>query len=451
LTIWDAVLGRIETKVNRYSYYAWFKSTSLFDDQGSTIAVRVPSVMVVEWLTKHYTSVIDEALAEVGRKGATLRYVPDGAEPIPSPAVARAEPQQAERADPEVTFGMAPPSDVAEQVGLSPRIPSTRSSSARRINSRMPRAARWPKRRRDRTTRCFSMAAWGSARRTDARDRSLRADAQLEPEADVHLSRAVHERSDQRDSLRSHSRISRTVSQRGCAARRRRAVHRRQGAHADGVLSHVQRAARRPETDRPQQRLPAAQITELEERLRSRFEWGLIADIQPPDLETKIAILKRKAEAEGVPLPDPVALYIAGRIKSNIRELEGSLIRLLAYASLTGREVTMALAQEVLRDVLRHEERVVTIDMIQKFVADYYQLKPIELKSRNNSKSVAVPRQIAMYLCKQLTNASLPEIGKSFGGKHHSTVIHSVRKVDSQRQADPAFNTLVDSFVESFR
>ena len=134
---------------------------------------------------------------------------------------------------------------------------------------------------------------------------------------------------------------------------------------------------------------PPHQISELEERLRSRFEWGLIADIQPPDLETKIAILKRKADAEGVFLPDDVALYIAGRIKSNIRELEGSLIRLLAYASLTGRELSMALAQEVLRDVLRHEERAVTIDMIQKFVAEYYQLKLVELKSRNNSKSVA--------------------------------------------------------------
>jgi chromosomal replication initiator protein len=195
---------------------------------------------------------------------------------------------------------------------------------------------------------------------------------------------------------------------------------------------------------------PPNQISELEERLRSRFEWGLIADIQPPDLETKIAILRRKAEAEGVSLPDDVALYIAGRIKSNIRELEGSLIRLLAYASLTGRDLSMTLAQEVLRDVLRHEERVVTIESIQKFVAEYYRLKLVELKSKNNSKSVALPRQVAMYLCKALTNASLPEIGKSFGGKHHSTVIHSLRKVEELRKKDSAFNSLVNTLLESF-
>ena len=153
---------------------------------------------------------------------------------------------------------------------------------------------------------------------------------------------------------------------------------------------------------------PPHEIPQLEERLRSRFEWGLIADIQSPDLETKVAILKKKAETEGVPLPDNVALYIAGKIKSNIRELEGSLIRLVAYASLTGREITLSLAQDVLRNVLQHDERAVTIEGIQKYVSDYYQLKHGELKSRNNSKSIAMPRQIAMYLCKALTNASLP-------------------------------------------
>src|SRR6185312_4442908 len=176
-------------------------------------------------------------------------------------------------------------------------------------------------------------------------------------------------------------------------------------------------------------------------RLRSRFEWGLIADIQSPDLETKVAILKKKAEAEAVPLSDDVAIYIAGRIKSNIRELEGSLIRLIAYASLTGQEMSLQLAQDVLKNILDHDEKAVTIEIIQKFVAEHYNLKMAELKSRNNSKSVAMPRQIAMYLCKSLTRASLPEIGRSFGGKHHSTVIHSVRKVEELRQKDGDFNS----------
>ena len=196
---------------------------------------------------------------------------------------------------------------------------------------------------------------------------------------------------------------------------------------------------------------PPKSLNTLDERLRSRFEWGLIADIQPPDLETKVAILKRKAEAEGVGLPDNVALFIAGKIKSNIRELEGSLIRLVAYASLTGREISLSLAQDVLRNILQHDDRAVTIEVIQKFVADYYQLKLTELKSRNNSKSVAMPRQIAMYLCKSLTNASLPEIGRSFGGKHHSTVIHSVRKIEELRKRDGDFNTLLNTLSESLR
>jgi chromosomal replication initiator protein len=199
-------------------------------------------------------------------------------------------------------------------------------------------------------------------------------------------------------------------------------------------------------SDRPPHEIPA-----LEERLRSRFEWGLIADIQPPDIETRTAILKKKAETEAVPLPDNVAMYIASRIKTNIRELEGSLIRLLAYASLTGRPLTVELAQDVLRNVLDHDERAVTLEQIQKFVADYYQLKLAELKSRNNSKSVAMPRQVAMYLCKVLTQASLPEIGKTFGGKHHSTVIHSIKKVEELRRTNPEFNSLVGNFIESFK
>jgi chromosomal replication initiator protein len=196
---------------------------------------------------------------------------------------------------------------------------------------------------------------------------------------------------------------------------------------------------------------PPQEITNLEERLRSRFEWGLIADIQPPDVETKAAILKRKAEAEMTPLPDDVAMFIANRTKSNIRELEGALIRLVAYASLTGKPLSIDLARQVLRNVIDQADKAVSIDGIQKYVADYYSLKIIDLKSRNNSKSIAMPRQVAMYLCKALTHASLPEIGKSFGGKHHSTVIHSINKIEDLRKNDAVFNKQIESFLESLR
>ena len=195
---------------------------------------------------------------------------------------------------------------------------------------------------------------------------------------------------------------------------------------------------------------PPNEIPALEERLRSRFEWGLIADIQPPDLETKVAILKKKAEAEAVPLPDNVAIYIASKIKSNVRELEGSLIRLVAFASLTGREITLAARAGSARTC-----SVTTSGGHHRCDPEVRcRLLPDpgpDLKSRNNAKSVAMPRQVAMYLCKSLTHASLPEIGKSFGGKHHSTVIHSVRKVESQRKNDPHFNSLINTMLESLR
>ena len=196
---------------------------------------------------------------------------------------------------------------------------------------------------------------------------------------------------------------------------------------------------------------PPRQIPTLEERLHSRFEWGLIADIQAPDIETKVAILRKKAEAERVEIPENVALFIASKVRTNIRELEGSLIRLIAYASLTGRDIDLTLAQEILRDLLATEDKPITIEMIQKFVADQFGVKITELKAKNNSKTVAEPRQIAMYLIKTLTAASLPEIGKAFGGKHHSTVIHSVRKIDTLRKRDPDFDRRINSFVQAFR
>lgn len=195
---------------------------------------------------------------------------------------------------------------------------------------------------------------------------------------------------------------------------------------------------------------PPREIPTLEERLHSRFEWGLIADIEPPDLETKVAILKRKAEAMGVPIPDDVALLIASRVKNNVRELEGSLIRLVAISSLRGIPISKDIVQDAIRNIAGEEDSgVITIQEIQKAVAANYKLTVDQLVSKNNSRQFSYPRQIAMYLCKRLTKHSFPEIGRAFGGKHHTTVMHSCEKIQSLSSADSGLQRLLLDLSEA--
>lgn len=187
----------------------------------------------------------------------------------------------------------------------------------------------------------------------------------------------------------------------------------------------------------------------LVERLRSRFEWGLMVDIQPPDLETKMAILDKKAEMEGFTLPEDVRVYIATKTKSNVRELEGALVKLMAYSSVTGTPITLAMAQQVLKYLIPGGERRVTMDSVLRAVAERFHLQPNQLKQKSNAQNIAYPRQVAMYLIKELTHSSLPEIGRMFGGKHHTTVLHSVQKIDKLRQRDPDLNRLIHSVIDS--
>ena len=197
---------------------------------------------------------------------------------------------------------------------------------------------------------------------------------------------------------------------------------------------------------------PPREIPTLEERLHSRFEWGLIADLEPPDLETKIAILKRKGDLIGVAIPDDVAMFIAGRVKSNVRELEGSLVRLIAIASLRGAPISKSLAQDALRNIAKEEESgVVTIQQIQKLVASTYKLTSEELISKNNARQISHPRQVAMYICKHLTKHSYPEIGRAFGGKHHTTVMHSVEKIEALVATDETLQRLISELSESLQ
>lgn len=194
---------------------------------------------------------------------------------------------------------------------------------------------------------------------------------------------------------------------------------------------------------------PPKAVPGLVERLRSRFEWGLIVDVQPPDLETKMAILDKKAEAEGVVLPDDVRIFIATKTKSNVRELEGALIKLIAYSSVTESPINLPMAQQVLRYLGTGPDRKVSIDSIIRLVADRFNLLPSQIKQKTNARQIAYPRQIAMYLAKELTQASLPEIGRCFGGKHHTTVLHSIQKIEQLRQRDADLNRLIHSLIDS--
>ncbi len=194
---------------------------------------------------------------------------------------------------------------------------------------------------------------------------------------------------------------------------------------------------------------PPKELAEIEDRLRNRFEWGLIADIQPPDLETKVAILQKKAESEHVTLPIDIALFIASNIRTNVRELEGALVRLIAWGSLHGVELTLSVAQQCLKQFIDTQVRKVTIEAIQRAVSEQFGMRVTDLKQKNNSRAVVVPRQIAMYLTKQMTEASLPEIGRQFGGKHHTTVMHSIAKIDDLRHSDKDLNRMLNSLMET--
>jgi chromosomal replication initiator protein len=445
MNVWDEILTRIETKVNRHSFYTWFKPTAFVGEDTSALTVRVPNLLFKDWLTKHYSRVIGEAMAELKKGGLSVNFVAESSGDGATISLSRDEAETA------ADSSEATPA-VAGLTGLNPRYTFDSfivGSSNQFADAACRAVAEAPSRSYN---PLFIYGGVGLGK--------------------THLMHAIGQYVLQHDRSLKVTYISgeRFMNEMINALRYDHIIDFRERYRTVDVLlvDDVQFIAGKEATqteffhtfnalyDSQKQIVissdcPPHQIPSLEDRLRSRFEWGLIADIQSPDLETKIAILKKKAEAEAVPLPDNVAIYIAGKIKSNVRELEGSLIRLIAFASLTGQEITQGLAQDVLRNVIDHEEKAITIEIIQKFISDYYNLRLADLKSRNNSKSVARPRQVAMYLCKSLTHASLPEIGRSFGGKHHSTVIHSIRKVEDLRRKDGDFNTLMNNFLEGFR
>src|SRR5512135_2279959 len=430
--LWDDVLARVEGKVNRHSFATWFRPTSFLSVDSSTLRIGVPNAQFREWLSKNYLGVLQEALAEVGQPGLRVVFEEVVEDAAATAATAPAADREPAALNPKYTF-------ESFVVGSSNQF----AHAAARAVAEIPSKSYNP---------LFIYGGVGLGK--------------------THLMHAIGHYILAREKRLNVLYIStdRFINEMINAIRFDRLPAFRQKYRSIDVLliDDIQFIAGKDRTqeeffhifnalhDAQKQIVvssdcPPRQIPTIEERLHSRFEWGLIADIQAPDIETKVAILRKKAEAERVELPENVSLFIASKVKTNIRQLEGSLIRLIAFASLTGRDIDLVLAQETLRDLLHTEDKPVTIEMIQKYVADHYSLKINDLKAKNNSKSIAVPRQIAMYLTKSLTGASLPEIGREFGGKHHSTVIHSIRKIDDLRKQDPEFDRMINSFVQAFR
>jgi chromosomal replication initiator protein len=421
--------------VNAHSFSTWFKPTRFVEEDASSLRVQVPNNWFAEWLRTNYLPLIQDALREIARPGVVVEFMTEEERRDPSQAATSAASSQ----------------QPSSQPWLNPRY----------------------------TFDCFVVSScnqFAHAAAVAVAEQPTRSYNPLYIYGGVglgktHLMQAIGNRLGLRGRI--HMRYistERFMNELINAIRFERTMEFKERFRNVEVLliDDIQLLAGKERTqeeffhtfnalyDAQKQIVitsdcPPREIPTLEERLRSRFEWGLIADIQPPDLETKVAILRKKAEAEVAVIPDDVALFIASNCKSNIRELEGALIRVIAYASVSGREISIDLAKETLRDLLTPDSPSLTVETIQKLVADYYNIKVIELKSRNNSQQIAFPRQIAMYLSKQLTDCSLPEIGRRFGGKHHSTVIHAIRKLSQKRTREKEFDRLMENFAQSLR
>jgi chromosomal replication initiator protein len=436
MNLWDKILLHSERRVNPHSFATWFRPTRLERAEEDRLVIRVPTRLFKKRLTETYGQLIQAVLTELGRPQLQLEYLCAETQPM---AASVAPPPQA-----KLDFDA-----VAHQ--LNPRY--TFESFIVGASNQFAHAAAMAV--ADQPSKSYNpLFLYGGV--------GL---------GKTHLMQAIgHTLKRRNPSLRLTYISAEKFTNEVIASIRleRMAAFRDRFRNMDVLMvDDIQFIATRERTqeeffhtfnalyDQQKQIVissdcPPKEISSIEERLRSRFEWGLIADIQPPDLETKIAILQKKAESERVQVPDDVAEYIARAIKSNIRELEGALIRLMAYASLTGAIINLPTAQQVLKNIIETQDKKVTIEQIQKRVGEHFGLRAQDLKVRSNSKQIAFPRQVAMFLVKQLTSASLPEIGRQFGGKHHTTVLHSINKIEMLRHSDKDLNKTINRLLDAF-
>lgn len=462
--VWGRILHSLEGRVNQQTLDTWFRPIQFerLDNSQHVIHLRAPNQIVKDWVVSNYAEELDESLNEQRLSGYSVGWV-IGKVPDWTPApVASPEPQTASGSIQE--GDIAPPIQVGASVNAvaSPAMSEPSLSSKYTYESFVVGS-------------CNQFAHAASLAVAEAPGRTYNP---LYVYGGVGLGKThlMHACGHAIKSRNQHLKLCYISSERFMndlinAIRYDKTQSFREKYRSVDVLliDDVQFMAGKERTqeeffhtfnalyDQQKQIVissdcPPREIPTLEERLHSRFEWGLIADIEPPDLETKIAILKRKGDLIGVSIPDDVAMFIAGRVKSNIRELEGSLVRLIAISSLRGEPISKSLAQDAIRNIAKEDDpSVITIQQIQKLVASTYKLTSEELISKNNARNISHPRQVAMYLCKHLTKHSYPEIGRAFGGKHHTTVMHSVEKIESLVATDETLQRLISELSESLQ
>ena len=435
--IWEKVLEKIADKIDIQTYHTWFNPTVFLGLKDNILSVKVPNRLFEEWLSEKYSQVIKESLDELGYGEFKVSFVsgkPISTEPMvmksPKSKVKRLTFGDSSQMNPKYTFESFVVGDCNEFAHAAAQ--SVCKNPAKNFNPLY----------------IFGGVGLGKTHLMHAIGFSTMQNCPHLKVSYLPSERFMNEliSSIRHDKTQEFRELYRSIDVLLVDDIQFIAGKDRTQEEFFHTFNHLFDSQKQIviSCDCHPRELP-----KFHERLQSRFEWGLLADIKPPKLETKIAILHKKAELQNVSLQPNVAMFIAGKIRSNIRELEGCLNRLIAFSSLTGREIDMELAKEVLTDVISDEMRVVTIPRIQEFIADHYKLKVTQLKSKGNAQRIAFPRQIAMYLSKKLTNASLPKIGSKFGGKHHSTVLHSIRKIEDLRKKDRAFHKLINSFIES--
>ena len=436
MNTWSQVLARIEQVVDRSDYENWLARTKLVSQKGDTLDIAVPSQRYIDEIRERFGSQIRGVLNEISPERLQIHFIVDELGGVRD----------------DLPIAIAPPKDELPSATFNPRYrfdtfvvgnSNQLAYAASKSIAENPSGSFNP-------LFIYGGAGLGKTHLIQAIGQQIR---ESHPKlkigymsADTFVTELISSiRYDRMQSFRDRYRSLDALLLDDIQFIAGKERTQEEFFH---TFNHLYEAQKQIvfTSDRPPKEIPT-----LEERLRSRFEWGLTADIQAPDLETKVAILRKKADDKKIDLPNDVALFIAERVRSNIRELEGHLNRVVAFASLTGNAINIDVVKEALKDVLSKENKPITPTEILRVVAAHYGLKVTDIKAKSNAKTIAFPRQVAMYMCKELTDLSYPEIGKLFNDKHHSTVMYSVQQIKKMLDGDQQFARTVESLAKQFR